>query len=366
MPDIRFIAGGELEIFAAETWKVTPLFNSDPPATGITGAHGAVYDTTTWPTLKTSFDASPLVTVKTRFFFENSVDNEPFMQLHDGISTHLSMIYRSTGAIEIKCGSDLLATSATGLFNVNTWYELEWRARISNGAGMIAVNRNGSQIICVPGGADTYGSGAASVDGWSMGSDELGAYFDDCVVDRSGAYLGTGEVETLMPNGVGDLSQLTPDSIAANFSRVNDAPHDSNTSYVFSTGDQIDTYQFEDRTIAGTPLAVMLSVCARHTAGSPTFKLVCRIDGENFETEAFNTSINYQGMFYHCWTVNPATGEAWTDETIDAAQWGVHCLATGIRVTQVGLLVYVKQGESDECLAAGNRNYCLSVDNDFN
>lgn len=362
MADIRFIAGGEVEILGSETWTTTPLFNSDPPTT-VSGSHGKAYDTTLWPTLKVSFDATPVVTVKTRFLFENSVDNEPFMQLHDGVVTHISIVYRSTGAIQVNRGAAILATSATGLFNVNTWYELEWRARISNSAGMIAINLNGSQIICIPSGADTQNSATASADGWSVGSDELGAYFDDCVVDRSGEYLGTGEVETAMPNSAGDLSQLTPDSIAANYSRVSEKPHDEDTSYVLSTGDQIDTYLFESRSIAGTPLAVMVSVCARHETGSPTLKIICRIDSENFESDEFATSINYQGMFYHCWTVNPATGEAWTDEAIDAAQFGPHCLAAGVRVTQVVRLVYVKQAESDQCLAAGDRNYCLGVNN---
>jgi hypothetical protein len=368
VPDIQFIAGGELEIRADRMWTGTAPGLADPPASGVAGAHGKVYDVGTWDSVRFDFSASQAVTGRARWRFRTDFDNQPFWLFNDSDAglTQVRLVYRSTGAIEAISGSDVLATSATGLFVPDTWYELECRTKISNGAGVIAVNRNGSQIICVPSGADTQQSANPYVNSWVLANDELDSYWDDAVLDRSGAYLGTGEVETLMPNGVGDLSQLTPDSIAANYSRVSEKPHDSDTSYVFSTGDQIDTYAFENRSLSGTPMAVMLSVAARHTALSPTLKLVCRIDGDNYESDAFSTHITYQEHFNHCWTVNPATGEEWTDDDINNAQFGVHCLNAGIRVTQVGLQVYVKSGESDQCLLAGNKNYCLSVDNDFN
>lgn len=364
--DIQFVAGAELETLGGNMWTDTPLASSSAPVSGISGAHGRVYTTSVWPLLRVAFAATPVVTAKTWFRFENNIDNQPFMHLLDGATEQLQVVYRSSGLIEVKRQTTVLASG--GSFAPNTNYQLEWRARISNGAGTVAFNVNGDQVICIPSGADTQVSGSGQVTHWSVGSDELGAYFDNCALDRAGSYLGTGLVETLMPNGIGDLSQLVPSAVAANYSLVDEKPHDSDITYVESTGDQIDTYTFEDRSISGTPLAVKLACAVRGPGtGDPGLRLVCRIDGENFESPTFSgIESTYRDHRFHVWNVNPATGEPWTDGTINAAQWGQHCLASGLVITQLGLQIYVKQGESDQCLLAGNKNYCLSVDNDFN
>lgn len=367
MPDIRFITGGELETASHHLWTATGA--GVVPGSGISGAHGKYYDTSASLVHAISFDGSPIVTAKTRFLFQVNVDSEAVMLLNNGVTTQVFLNYRSDGSMEVKRAGTVLATSAAGLFVVNTWYELELRARISNGAGSIAVNRNGSQIICLPAGLNTLNSGTAEVNRWAVGNANLDAVYDDCVLDRSGAYLGTGEVDTLMPSGAGDVTELTPSSIGvANYLLVDDTPEDSDTTYVESTGDQMDTYEFADLSVSGVPLAAMLAVKARHTIGSPSLKLVCRIDGEDFESDAFGTSSTYNSdHHFHCWSVNPATNSPWTVETLNAAQWGVHCLATGIRVTQVGLMVYVKAAESAQCIASGaSRDYCGSVNEDLN
>lgn len=368
MPDIRFITGGELETASHHIWTATG--SGVAPASGISGAHGKSYDLSAALNHGISFDATPIATAKTRFLFQTSVDNEPIMQLNDGISAQLSIIYRDTGAIEVKRSSTVLAASATGLFLVDTQYEVEFRARISNGGGSIAVNRNGSQIICIPSGLNTQATGNAQTNRWIVVGSTLNAVFDDCVLDRSGEYLGTGEVETLMPNGAGDVTELTPSNIlVANYTLVDETPEDSDTTYVESSGDQIDTYEFADLSVSGTPLAAMLAVKARHTTGSPSLKLICRIDGDNYESDdSFPTSSTYNSDYHaNCWSVNPATNQPWTVETFNAAQWGVRCLAAGIRVSQVGLMVYVKAAESDQCLASGaSRDYCGSVNEDVN
>lgn len=366
MADIRFITGGELETASHHLWTATG--SGVVPASGVAGAHGKSYDLSSALNHGISFDSTPIVTAKTRFLFTTSVDNETIMTLNDGVLAQVALVYRSTGAVEVRRSATVLATSAAGLFVVNTQYELEFRVRISNGAGSIALNRNGSQIICLPSGVDTQETGTAQVNRWIVVGSVLNAAFDDCVLDRSGAYLGTGEVETLMPNGAGDVTELTPSSIGvANYTLVDETPEDSGTSYVESTGDQMDTYQFADISVSGVPLAVMLVVHAIHTIGSPSIKLICRIDGDNYESPAFATSSTFNSEHkFHCWSVNPATNTPWTVESFNAAQWGVRCLAAGMRVTQVGLQVYVKAAESAQCIGSGAaRDYCASVSEDL-
>lgn len=365
MADIQFITGGELETANHHIW--TTAGSGVAPASGVPGAHGKCYDNTGVPPA-ISFDSTSIVTAKTRFRFGTSVDNQAIMTLHDGVTTQISLNYRSTGAVDVAASS-VLVSSATGLFVVDTWYDLELRVRISNGAGSVAINRNGSQIVCVPSGLDTQVTSNAQVNRWQIANNPLTSFYDNCVLERSGAYLGTGQVETLMPSGAGDVTQLTPSSVGiANHTLVDETPEDSGTTYVESSSDQIDTYEFADLSVAGTPLGAMLAVKAIHTTGSPLLKLICRIDGDNYESEAFSTSSTFNSDYlFHCWSVNPATNSPWTVETLNAAQWGVHCLATGIRVTQVGLMVYVKSAESDQCLASGaSRDYCGSVSEDLN
>lgn len=369
MANIDFIAGAELEVKGEWMWTSTPLGFSDAPASGVTGAHGKVWDGATWGALSVEFPATQRVTGRIRWRFRNNTDNTAFWWFFDSGTEQVRLVHRSNGSIQAVRQSVVLATSATGLFSVDTWYELEFRLVVSNGAGAVAVNRNGSQIICLPSAIDTQVSGSPSVDEWSVGSDVLDSYVDDAVLDRSGTYLGTGEVEALMPNGDGDITQLTPSTLAPNYSLVDEKPHDGDASYVESTGNQTDVYTFEDISLSGTPLGVMLSVAARHTVGSPTCKLVCRIDGDSYESSTtFSSASTFRQHFNHAWPMNPATGAAWTESEINSAQWGVHCLATGMRITQVGLQVYMKAAESDQCIGsgAGARNYCGAVDEDLN
>lgn len=367
MANIPFITGGELETVSHHMWTATG--SGVVPSSGEPGAHGKYYDTSGSLIHAIVFDPASIVTAKMRFLFQTSVDNQAFMLLNDGVITQVFPNYRSDGSIEMKCGAVVLAQSAAGLFVVDTWYELEVRARISNGTGSIAVNRNGSQIICVPSGLDTLNSPTAQVNRWAVGNATLDMLVDDAVIDRSGAYLGTGEVETLMPSGAGDVTQLSPSSIGvANHTLVDEKPHDSDSTYVESTAaDQVDTYQFENLSVSGTPVAAMLAVQARHNTGSPSLKLICRIDGENFESPSFPTASTYEHHLFHCWSVNPATGNPWSVETLNTAQWGVRCLSAGMVVTQLGLQVYVKAAESAQCLASGaSRDYCQAVNEDLN
>lgn len=369
MANIDFIAGGELEVKGEWMWTSTPLGFSDAPVSGVAGAHGKVYDNDVWDDLSFAFAATQRATGRVRWRFRNNIDDEPFWWFYDSGTEQVRLVHRSNGSIQAVRQSTVLATSATGLFSVDTWYELECRAVISNGAGAIAVNRNGSQIICLPSGIDTQVSGSPAITEWSVGSSVLNSYLDDAVLDRSGTYLGTGEVETLMPNGVGDITQLTPSSLVANYTLVDEKPHDGDTTYVESTGNQTDVYAFENISLSGTPLGVMLSVAARHTVGAPTCKLVCRIDGDNYESSAiFGTASTFRQHFNNAWPMNPATGQAWTAAEINSAQWGVHCLSTGMRVTQVGLQVYMKAADSDQCIGsgAGARDYCGVVNEDLN
>lgn len=370
MANIDFIAGGELEVKGEWMWTSTPLGFSEAPVSGVAGAHGKVWDNATWGPLSVEFPATQRVTGRIWYRFATNSDNETFWQFFDSGTEQVRLVHRSNGSIQVVRQSDVLATSATGLFSINTNYELEFRVVISNGAGAIAVNRNGSQIICVPSGIDTQVSGSPSINEWSVGSAVLDTFIDDAVLDRSGTYLGTGEVETLMPNGDGDVTQLTPSTLAANYSLVDEKPHDGDTSYVESTGsNQTDVYTFENISLSGTPLGVMLSVAARHTVGSPTCKLVCRIDGDNYESSTiFSSASTYRQHFNHAWPMNPATGLAWTEDEINSAQWGVRCLATGMRITQVGLQVYIKAADSDQCIGSGTgaRDYCGVVDEDLN
>lgn len=368
MADIRFITGGELETVSHQMWT-TPSGSGIVPAFGEAGAHGKYYDTSGSLDHGISFDATSIATAKTRFLFQTSVDNQVLTTLNDGVLPQVYLNYRSSGLIEVKRDTVILAQSAAGLFLVDTWYELEFRARISNGGGSVAVNRNGTQIICLPSGANTQQTGNAQINNWTIPGSVLDVLWDDCVIDRSGAYLGTGEVETLMPNAAGDVSELTPSSIGvANWTLVDEKPHDSDSTYVESSGDQIDTYQFENLSISGVPVAAMLAVQARHEVGAPSVKLICRIDGDNYESpSSFATGSSYDDHRVHCWSMNPSTGNPWTVETLNAAQWGVRCLSAAIRVTQVGLQVYMKAGDSEQCIAAGAaRDYCQAVNEDLN
>ena len=128
----------------------------------------------------------------------------------------------------------------------------------------------------------------------------------------------------LLPTGAGTTTQFTADT-GVNYTRVNEATPDGDTSYVeSSTVGQIDSYALADLPAAATAVK-SLAVChyARKTdVGSRQMGALVRTGGTNF---THPTGVNLGNSYlydFSAWGTNPGTVAAWTVADVNALEAG--------------------------------------------
>lgn len=135
-------------------------------------------------------------------------------------------------------GGSTYGSSSIGLIVANTWYYIEVEFTISGSTGSMNVYLNGSSILSVSS-QNTLGAGSGGVNIVQLcshfptvvsgGANQLD--FDDMYFTSTSTRLGERRVETLRPASDSSV-QWTPSSGGNNFSRVNEATVDGDTSYV--------------------------------------------------------------------------------------------------------------------------------------
>lgn len=339
---IIFASNADHEATAQDSWKG----GGNPALTsGVTGAHGLVFNNLTNNQTTGALPANYVTaSVGCRFQVRTDVSSDVIIRFLDsGASVQMGLRYITGGAFRVHRGNaTTLQTSSTGLIALNTWYYCELRVTIDNSAGAYEANLyddSGSLLVSLSDPVeDTQETANANVNFVLAGGTAADTYIDDVWVDSGGALHGPSQVETLYPNGAGDLAQLTrggADS-GANWSQCEEATQNGDTDYVVSTStNQFDCYAFQDRSVTGTPLGVVVVATAKLASGTPTIKLFVRIAGVTYEGTITHTLTSAYKCYFEGWSNNPATGNAWTDSEINSAQFGVKCVDANARVSQV-------------------------------
>lgn len=332
--DFAFVDGAEV---VNNSTRIYANANGSSPASGIAGAHGRVQNATVWGPMPIDVPATQTMRAKGRFRFPAISAGNPFLEFADGGTTQIRLDHGAGGTIKILGHGGLLHETAAVL-SVDTHYEIELYAKIANAGDYILIL---DDTELVSGSGDTQVSGNATAG--RVHFNWLGGYVDDVTVriDTSLTPTGLGQVETLFPDGDGDLSELTPNSGTVHFDRVNTNPFD-NTKHVRSTaGNQRDCWTFQNRGIAGTPKAVqMFLIVERHASGTFTGKPFLRIGGVNYDGNLITAPSSADG-FFTVWNNNPSTGNAWSDADIDSLQAGVLGVDSDFKVYGAALFVWV-------------------------
>lgn len=321
---------------------------------GITGAHGKVYRTTTSQAFvdlpanyqdiscrmrirPTSMPGSDLVII----FRDDTNVNQVAFRLLGGDGSF--SVVRATS-------TTIAGPSATGLWTQDNWYTIELKAHIAdspNGSVEASMYNDAGTLLATisASGIDSQNTANAYARRLGVGGISCDPYFDDVSVDGTGEVNGPCEVETLLPTGAGDLAAHTrggADS-GANWSQCEESPDDSDTTYVQSTGaDQDDCYAFANRSISGENRGVQVTATAKLAGGaSRQIKMLVRVDGVTYLGSVTHTLTSSFRCYSECWPNNPATGFAWTDSEINSAQFGFRSLTTDCRITQVAVEVLV-------------------------
>lgn len=370
--NIAFMDGAEHYTRQDRKWKFTGT-NSTAPASGVAGAYGLVCDDSIWGFKRHSFVASEKGSSRSRVMFRNNAasNNDFLLVQSDSSHTHLRVRRNNDGTFSVV--GPAFTHTTEDVYALDAWHEPEFRCRIHNGAGSYLLKVAGS-IPSRVGGGLMAASGLDTQDGldaflisFCWGNENLNTYTDDTVIELTGANLGSGQVETAWPGGAGDLAELEPSSVAANWTLVDEAIGDDLTSYVESTGEnQRDCYVFPPVGISGSKFALQACGTATHGgSGNPTFhfRFFLRIDGENYDGQAqHNAALGFE-CYQECWSTNPATGDDWTEAEINNTQVGILCEEEDIKLTQLVREVAALTPTPD---FAGFRNYCGSIDTDIN
>lgn len=293
-----FIDGSEHVLRPDDKWKDTG--NSTAPVSGITGMNGKCYDDQTFQK-HSVIPSSPLSEFTCRFkliFRDLPAIHEVITRFVTSGAVHMSIRLLSTGALSVE--APFGSHTTTDIYAINTKYEIELYGLISNtGAYRLKVdevvpNKSGGGTMDQSG-IDTQNGATGTFTDWDLGDQAVNTYTDDQALDGAGNDIGPGQVETLYPNGAGDLAQLTrggTDS-GANWSQCDEATQNGNTDYVVTT------------------------------VNGSTFKNQLRIGGVDYDGATTHTATSSYKCYTEIWNTNPATGLAWTDSDIDGLQAGI-------------------------------------------
>lgn len=268
--------------------------------------------------------------------------NSMLVAFLDGGTTHVSVGYNTAGNILVYRGTTtsgtLLGTSVNAISSATVFY-LEVKVTISDTVGVVEVRVNGSNSgwhnIT---GADTRNGATAQINGVQiLGGASTPCFWDDLYIcDTAGSapnndFLGDVRVDTYLPNGNGNSSQLTGSdgNSTDNYLLVDEASQDGDTSYVQSaTASQKDTYAFSN--MSHTPATihgVQINMFAKKDdAGARSICSVIRSGGSDTDgtTQALSTSyVDYREIA----ETDPDTAAAWDKAGFDAAEFGVKVAA---------------------------------------
>lgn len=226
----------------------------------------------------------------------------------------------SSNEFQVRLGTTVLATTS-GAAALDAWRYLEFKVVTHASAGSYELRIGGVNVLS-DSGIDTQIGSNAWHDTVRFHSAASLMLFDDIYVDDS-TFRGDKKVVTLFPDASGDDADFAPLS-GANYTNVDDAAHDGDSSYVESaTTDDQDLYGFPAPSDVGEIVAVQHNVIAKKTdVTNFDIKLVAK----SGTTESVDSAQTVDSTSYtakkRILAVDPDTSSAWTASGIGAAQFG--------------------------------------------
>lgn len=252
----------------------------------------------------------------------------------NGATAHVNLRNTISGGIGIYRGNTLVTTSAAGVISNDNWYYIELMATVADSGGLVEVRVNGNSVVSFTG--DTKNAGTSTnmdtiAFGYFFSSTTYGVFDDVYVCNDQGTqnnnFLGDVMVQTIVPNGAGSSTDLTPHGSATNYMNVAEIPYsvgDYNSSNVSGAKD---LYTFGDlagstTTVYGVQTGV---VAARTDVGSGSVRPILKSGGTvyNDTTVSLGPSSQYIGNVRE---TDPATGTAWTVSGVNGIEAGVEVI----------------------------------------
>lgn len=241
-------------------------------------------------------------------------------------------VYMGNGYVRIKAW-DSGQPSYDYIVPVGTWCYIEWKFRGHNSSGISIVRVNGTEIFNW-GPGDTLYSTAGNFSGFYLASSAwTGWQIDDLyflAVDGSGLndFLGDCRVDTILANGAGNSTQMTP-SAGANYECINDDPNDPNDYVEADVDAEKDTYAYpdvptdlDDNNIYGVTIDHM--AMRTQPVANVELRNVLRSNGvDYYGSNNWALADNTVGIKKDSWEKDPDDNGDWTQAKINAAEFGV-------------------------------------------
>jgi hypothetical protein len=257
----------------------------------------------------------------------------------------------SAGHLRIYGTSTLKSDNWTGTaLTTGQWYYIEFKSkyhtstggsvgdteiRVDYGSGPTVVNQiaanqttnsgSGSGFIAFGFGADFFGTTSWTASSACFYIDDV--YLLDATTGVNTTYLGNSSVNCVYPNGAGASAQFTPLSGSTNYTEVDEAILDDDTTYVHTTGTgNRDTYTLG--TMPNSPVeifAVQLVPFARVDAGETTRTMLSSlyIGSTYYDGATSGDLTSTYAAKINIWESNPATSTNFTRSDIQGMEAGV-------------------------------------------
>lgn len=258
---------------------------------------------------------------------------QPIATFKVGGSQQLAVALAADGSL-VAGRSDFTTTkigqTAAAVIPANAWTYIEFEIVISATVGVVNIYVNSVQVLALSAvNTKAQTSGAIDLLQFFPGANTINMAVDDFYMTSVATKLGECRVETVRPTADTAQKDWTPSSGTTNFSRVNEATVDGDTSYISSaTPGQIDLYDFADLSSAPSTIhAVQTTVIARKddaTARTIRSKVKSGATTGNGVTTGLGTSYT---PIRDIFTTDPNTSAAWTGANFNAAQVGVEEVA---------------------------------------
>ena len=230
-------------------------------------------------------------------------------------------VYRGTTA------GTLLATASSVIPPAGFWCHISVMCTVDPTNGRVKVNINGVNVLDFTG--NTQNTANTRIDrvrifGIATGSGNN--FFDNWIIATglpTDPMLPEIRVYSQFPTG-NDAVQFAVTGSAANWSAVNEAPANGDTSYTYSsTVGQQDTFTFSAPSIGATVHALQVCYDARRDdAGPRAMRAVVKPTTTAYDSGADDTLSSTYYVYKKIWMTNPDTSAAWTPAQATAAKFG--------------------------------------------
>lgn len=289
-------------------------------------------------------EATRVVGMAMRFSAITGTSN--FLSFHDGLSdafnnTTCQVGFGVDGAGRITAyrgrgggstGSGTLLGTTTWAFSINTWYYIEFVVTVHNSAGVVEVWVDDTQVLNLTG-IDTQNTANAYSNAFLIIGSNAGTTDIDDLYCLSGsgaaptARLGECTVRPVIPStGNGSNTGSTPSTGTDRGAMVDEGTM-SQTDYNAFSAPAKDTYNYPAAGTTGTIIGVnVASLCAKTGPGTCTARNLVRIGSTDYPGTTRPISMTTQ-LANDLFVLSPATGVAFTEAEINAAEFGVERVA---------------------------------------